>query len=211
MEGLVEQLTGLPSTLIYLVAAGLVLLETASLIGLTVPAEATLLLVGFLAFQGRLHLGVALVVMITAAATGDSLAFRSGRRYGPRLRASALGRRVGAARWARADALMTRYGARAMLPVRWVAFVRTLAPRLAGSSGVPYRRFLPWNLAGVASWVGVSIVAGYLAGESYRRMSVVLGGATGAVLVLIGIAVALVLIVRTPRRRARVGKTDLAG
>ncbi|MDP9792068.1 membrane protein DedA with SNARE-associated domain [Catenuloplanes nepalensis] len=201
MEALVEQLASLPPTLIYLVAAGLVLLETASLIGLTVPAEATLLLVGFLASQGRLHLGAALVVMITAAGVGDSLAFRSGRRYGPRLRASALGRRVGAARWARADALMTRHGARAMLPVRWVAFVRTLAPRLAGSSGLPYRRFLPWNLAGVVSWVGASILAGHLAGESYRRMSAVLGGATGAVLAVAGIVVATLLTVRALRRR----------
>ncbi|MDR7278059.1 membrane protein DedA with SNARE-associated domain [Catenuloplanes atrovinosus] len=201
MDGLVEPLAGLPATLVYLAAAGLVMVETASLIGLLLPAEATLLLVGFLAAQGRLHLGVALVSMITAAAVGDSLAFRAGRRYGPRLRATGPGRRVGAARWERADALMARYGGRAMLVARWVAFVRTLAPRLAGAGGLPYRRFLPWNLAGVAGWVGASVLAGYLAGESYRRMSAVLGGATGALLVLAVIAVALTPAGRALRRR----------
>ena len=201
MDGLVEPLAGLPPALICLVAAGLVLLETASLIGLVLPAEATLLLMGFLAFQGRVQLGVVLVAMITAAAAGDSLAFRAGRRYGPRVRAGRLGRRVGRERWERADAVMARHGGRAMLVVRWVAFVRTLGPRLAGSSGLPYRRFLPWNLAGVVSWVGVSVLAGFAAGESYRQMSAILGRATGGVLALLAAVLALVLIVRARRRR----------
>lgn len=196
MEGLVEGLAALPAGLIYLVAAGLLMLETASLAGLTVPAGAILLLVGFLAFEGRLHPGVALVAMITAAAAGDSLAFRAGRKYGPRLRASGLGRRVGARRWQRADELIARHGGRAMMIVRWVAFARTLAPRLAGSSGMPYRRFLPWNLAGVAGWTSTWVLAGYAAGESYRRLSAVLGQATGAVVVLLAAVVALALIGR---------------
>ncbi|WP_051797938.1 DedA family protein [Catenuloplanes japonicus] len=194
MEDLVERLASLPPALIYLVAAGLLALETGSLIGLTVPAGATLLLVGFLAFEGRLDLGVALVAMITAAAAGDSLAFRAGRRYGPRLRASGLGRRVGEARWRRADELIARHGGRAMMIVRWVAFARTLAPRLAGGSGMPYRCFLPWNLAGVAGWTTTWILAGYAAGESYRRLSAALGQATGAVVVLLA-AVAVVALI----------------
>ncbi|MFI5838330.1 DedA family protein [Catenuloplanes sp. NPDC051500] len=203
MEGLVDRLASLPPGLIYLVAAALLVLETGSLIGLTVPAEATLLLVGFLAFEGRLELGAALVAMITAAAAGDSLAFRAGRKYGPRLRASGLGRRVGEDRWRRADELIVRHGGAAMMLARWLAFVRTLAPRLAGSSGMRYRRFLPWNLAGVASWAGASILAGYAAGESYRRMSAVLGQATGVVLALIAAVVALTVIGRRLARARR--------
>ncbi|MEU8297394.1 DedA family protein [Micromonospora sp. NPDC048909] len=193
MHDLLTWLQGLPPLLIYLVAALIVAGETAVIFGLLVPGEATLLLVGFLAYAGTLRLAPVLLVMLAAAVTGDTLAFRAGRRYGPRLRASGLGARVGPERWQRADGLLNRLGGRGVLAARWVAFARTLVPRLAGAAGMPYRRFAPWNLAGVVSWVTASVLVGYLAGESYQTVSRLLGRATGAVLVLLAALVAVVL------------------
>ncbi|MFI6757692.1 DedA family protein [Micromonospora sp. NPDC050417] len=197
MHSVVTLLEQLPPLLVYLVAAALVGGETGLLVlGLLVPSEATLLLVGFLAYTGTLDLGTALVVMISSALLGDSVAFRSGRRHGPRLRASKWGQRIGARRWAKADEMLDRLGGRAVLAARWIAYARTLVPRLAGNAGMPYRRFAPWNLAGVVSWVGGSVVVGYLAGESYETVSSYLGKATGAVLVLLVAVVAIVLVGR---------------
>ncbi|GLY20489.1 hypothetical protein Misp04_02210 [Micromonospora sp. NBRC 101691] len=193
MHDLVNLLEHLPAELIYLVAALIVAGETALLIGLVAPGEATLLLVGFLSFTGTLRLGPAMLVMIAAAVLGDSLAYRSGRRYGPRLRASRWGARVGPQRWGRADAMLERLGGRGVFAARWVAFARTLVPRLAGAAGLPYRRFLPWNVGGVVTWVGGSVLVGYLAGESYETVSAYLGRATGAVLVLAGCVLVIVL------------------
>ncbi|WP_083802203.1 DedA family protein [Micromonospora sp. ATCC 39149] len=196
MRDLLNSVQGLPPLLVYLVAAAIVAGETAVIVGLLVPGEATLLLVGFLTYTGTLRLGPALLVMILAAVTGDTLAFRAGRRYGPRLRASGFGARVGPHRWRRADALLERLGGRGVCTARWVAFARTLAPRLAGAAGMPYRRFAPWNLAGVVTWVGGSVLAGNLAGESYETVSRLLGRATGVVLVLCGGVLAVVLVGR---------------
>ncbi|MFB6397299.1 VTT domain-containing protein, partial [Polymorphospora sp. 2-325] len=193
MHDLLMRLADLPPGLIYVVAAALVMGETALLLGLFVPAEGTLLLVGFLAYTGTLRLGPTLLIMITAAAVGDALAFRAGRRYGPRLRAGGFGARVGEERWARADRMLGRMGGRGIAGARWVAFARTLLPRLAGSTGMRYRRFAPWNLLGVVSWVGGSIVVGYLAGESYAAVSHYLGRATAAVLLMLVSVVAIVL------------------
>ncbi|MET7809068.1 DedA family protein [Micromonospora chersina] len=193
MPDLLNWLQGLPPLLIYLVAATIVAGETAVIFGLLVPGEATLLLVGFLAYAGTLRIIPALLAMTAAAVIGDTLAFRAGRRYGPKLRASGLGARIGPHRWRRADSLLDRLGGRGVLAARWVAFARTLAPRLAGAAGLPYRRFAPWNAAGVASWVGASVLAGYAAGESYERVSRLLGRATGAVLVLLVCLVGVVL------------------
>ncbi|MER7460706.1 DedA family protein [Micromonospora sp. NPDC126480] len=193
MHDLLTALQGLPPLLIYLVAALIVMAETAVIFGLLVPGEATLLLVGFLAYAGTLRLGPALLVMVAAAVIGDTLAFRAGRRYGPRLRASRFGARVGPHRWRRADALLGKVGGRGVFTARWVAFARTLVPRLAGAAGMPYRRFAPWNLGGVMTWVGGSVIAGNLAGESYEKVSHLLGRATGAVLVLLGAVVAVLL------------------
>lgn len=193
MHDLLTSLQGLPSLLIYVIAATIVAGETAVIFGLLVPGEATLLLVGFLAYAGTLRLVPALLVMIAAAVMGDTLAFRSGRRHGPRLRAGGLGARVGPERWARADAMLARLGGRGVFAARWVAFARTLVPRLAGAAGLPYRRFAPWNLAGVTTWVGGSVLLGYLAGESYETVSRLLGRATQVVLVLLAVLVAIVL------------------
>jgi membrane protein DedA with SNARE-associated domain len=196
VDGLLTLLEQLPALLVYIVAALIVAAETATVVGLLMPGEATLLLVGFLAYLGTLRLVPTLIVMVVAAVLGDALAFRSGRRYGPRIRASRLGQWVGEHRWVRADAMLHRLGGRGVLAARWVAFVRTLLPRLAGSAGMPYRRFAPWNLVGVATWVLASVLVGYLAGTSYATVSRVLGQATGAVLVLALAIVAIVLVGR---------------
>lgn len=196
MDELLGVVEYLPPTLIYVVTALVVFSETGLIVGLVMPGEATLLLVGFLTYAGTLRLAPAMLLMIVAALAGDAWAFRSGRRHGPRLRASRVGVWVGAQRWERADSMLHRLGGRGVAAARWVAFVRTLAPRLAGSAGMPYRRFAPWNLAGVATWVGASVLAGYLAGTSYRTVSDILGRATGAVLLFVVAVVAIVLIGR---------------
>jgi membrane protein DedA with SNARE-associated domain len=193
MSDLLSLLEALPPVLIYIVAAVLVATETAVIVGLVLPAEATLVTVGFLAYLGTLRLAPAIGVMIGAALVGDALAFRSGRRHGARLRASRVGVRVGEERWRKADAMVNRLGGRAMFGSRWLAFVRTLAPRLAGTAGMPYKRFAPWNAAGVVTWVGASVLVGYLAGESYETVSGYLGKATGAVLILLAAIVGIVL------------------
>jgi undecaprenyl-diphosphatase len=196
MDELLSAVEHLPPALIYVVTALVVWSETGLIVGLVMPGEATLLLVGFLSYLGTLRLVPATLLMIVAALAGDAWAFRNGRRYGPRVRASRLGVWVGPQRWEKADGMLHRLGGRGVAGARWVAFVRTLAPRLAGSAGMPYRRFAPWNLAGVATWVGASVLAGYLAGTSYRTVSDILGRATGAVLLLALAVIAIVLVGR---------------
>jgi membrane protein DedA with SNARE-associated domain len=196
VDAVLTLLEQLPPLLVYVVAGVIVAAETGTIVGLLLPGEATLLLVGFLAYLGTLRLAPTLVVMIAAALVGDAVAFRSGRRHGPRVRASRLGQRVGEHRWGRADAMLHRLGGRGVFGARWIAFVRTLLPRLAGSAGMPYRRFAPWNLVGVVSWVSASVLVGYLAGTSYETVSRILGRATGAVLVLVVAVVAIVLVGR---------------
>ncbi|MDG4826949.1 VTT domain-containing protein [Asanoa sp. WMMD1127] len=193
MVDLLTRLADLPPAVIYVIAFTLIAGETAVLLGLVFPAEATLLLVGFLSFTGTLDLRLSLALMVVAGLVGDSLAFRAGRRYGERLREGRWGERVGAARWAKAEGLLHRTGGRGILVARFVAFARTLVPRLAGAAGMPYRRFVIWNAPGVTLFVGASVLVGYLAGESYETVSEYLGKATGAVLILLGTIIAIVI------------------
>jgi undecaprenyl-diphosphatase len=189
VTGLVEVLERLPPAVVLVVAFLLVLGETGVIAGLLFPVEVTLLFVGSLAYLGELPLGPVLVLMFAAAAAGDALALRGGRRYGPRVRASRLGARIGQPRWERADRLLRRFGGRSAFVARWVPFVRTILPRLAGSAGLRYRQFAPWNVAGVVTAVGFPVVSGYLAGASIERMAEISGRATAAVVAAVVLAV----------------------
>lgn len=192
-DSTVELLQLLPPVAVLLVAVVLVAGETGTIFGLFFPVEITLLTVGFLAYVGELPLVPVFLLMIVAAAAGDALALRSGHRYGERVRASRLGTWVGAERWARADRILHRFGGRSAFVARWAPFVRTVLPRLAGSAGMPYRTFAPWNYAGVVTAVGSSVVLGFLAGASYQRVAEALGRATTGLLLLAVVVVAIVL------------------
>jgi membrane protein DedA with SNARE-associated domain len=196
VAGFLTHLTHWPPLVIYLVAGVVVASETATILGLAAPGEITLLTVGFLCYFGTLHLAIAVPVMIVFALVGDSVGYLEGRRLGPRLRATRLGRRVGDHRWEKADTLLLKHGGRAVFLARFIAFARTLVPRLAGVSGLPYREFLPWNAAGVACVAGGTVVVGYLAGRSYDTVTSVFGRASTAVLLFVLLVVAIVLIGR---------------
>lgn len=194
MSGVLTVLELLPPLAVLAVAVVLVAGETGLIVGLFFPVEITLMFVGFLTYLGDLPFTPVLLLMIAAAMTGDALALRSGRRYGPRVRASRFGRWIGEHRWGRADRVLHRLGGRSAFVARWVPFVRTLLPRLAGSAGMPYRRFVAWNLAGVVTAVGSSVALGYLAGASFARAAEALGRATAAVAILLAVTVAIVLV-----------------
>ncbi|MFC7545845.1 DedA family protein [Plantactinospora sp. GCM10030261] len=185
---LIDWLGGLPPAGVYLVAAVLLAAEVGILLGVAVPAATTMLTVGALAHSGRLDLGTVLIVCVAAAFAGDQLGFVEGRLAGDRVRRGRLGRRIGADRWARADELLMRRGGPAVLVGRWMAVVRTIVPRVAGAAGLPYRRFVAYNAAGVVVWVPGTVLLGYAGGASYARLpgvptwACVLGAATLAVL-----------------------------
>jgi membrane protein DedA with SNARE-associated domain/membrane-associated phospholipid phosphatase len=191
-----EWLTTVPPAAAYAVAALLVFAETGLIVGLVLPGEVTLLFVGFLCSLGTMNPWFAGATLIVAGLAGDSIAFVEGKRLGRRIEASRLGRWVGEDRWARTDALLDRHGGRAVFLGRYVAFARTLMPRLAATAGMPYRRFLPWDVLGVTTQVVASIALGYAAGGSYLLAAEVMGRATGAFLLLLLVIVALVVFGR---------------
>jgi len=193
---LIGALGDLPPLAVYTVAAALVFAETGLLVGLVLPGEVTLLFVGFLTYTGTLRPLPAVVVLSLAALAGDGLAYAEGRRVGPRLRDGRFGRWVGERRWRRTEKFLARHGGRAVCLARFVAFARTLTPRLAAMSGLAYRRFLAWDALGVTVQVAGSVALGYLAGNSYERVAEIFGRATGALFLLALVIAALVVFGR---------------
>jgi hypothetical protein len=83
-------------------------LEAPAFLGLVLPGELALVLGGVLASQDRVPLAAALAAGTAGALAGDSAGYWIGRRLGPRLLATRLGRRVGPARLHRVESLLLR-------------------------------------------------------------------------------------------------------
>ncbi|HTA16952.1 MAG TPA: VTT domain-containing protein [bacterium] len=61
----------------------------------------------------------------------------------------------------RTEALFKRWGAFAVVVGRWVPFVRTGAPLLAGVTRMSYAEYVPFNIVGALSWVWSMVLVGY--------------------------------------------------
>lgn len=176
-------------------------LEAPAFLGLVLPGELALLLGGVLAQQGRIPLGGALAVGVAGALAGDSVGYWIGRRWGPRLLSSPLGRRVGAARLRKVESLLLRGGGWALVVGRGTAGARVVLPGLAGMLGLRYRTFALWTGAAASVWATAHVLLGYLAGAGWRHIHHLTGrvglALTGAVLV----ALTVVWLLRRPARR----------
>ena len=199
MAHLLGRLLDSPGWLVLLVAGGLVFAEDALFVGFVLPGETAAILGGVAARLGHVSLPAVLVVVCSAAIVGDSVGYEVGRVLGPRvLQSPRLGRHH--ARLHDAQELLARRGGSAVFLGRWVAFFRAVMPALAGSARMPYPKFLSWNALGGLVWGIVVVLAGYLAGASYKAVEQWLGKGAAVVVALIVIAGIVVWRVRVYRK-----------
>lgn len=202
MSSLLANLVHFHGPLAYLLVGLLAFGESAAFLGMVLPGETALLFGGVLAAHGSVSLPAMVAVGVLAAIAGDSVGYETGRRFGPGLKASRTGRRIGAARWARAEAMLQRAGGKAVFAARFVAVIRALMPTLAGMGRLPYRRFVAWNAAGGLVWGAGFVLLGYAAAGSISVIDRYLR--LGWVPLVVGIA--LFLLVRRLRHRRADGK-----
>ena len=148
---------------LYVIAGALAFAEAAILVGMVLPGETALLVAGVFcnAKYGNLRLEIMIPVAIVCAVAGDSVGYEFGKRFGPPLRRSRLGRWVGEPRWQTVDGFIHRHGGKAVLLGRLTALLRALMPSMAGMSGMRYRTFLVWNAAGGIIWATGCVLLGY--------------------------------------------------
>src|SRR5437870_3766497 len=172
----------------YVLLFALTALEASAFVGLFVPGETALLLGGFLSYQGKLNLFLVIVVTVIGGILGDSAGYEIGRHLGDRMKRTWLGRKIGEDRWDRARTYVRKKGAKAVLLGRFVGILRALVPAVAGDSRMPYPKFLLWNVIGALVWGPSVVVAGYLAGRSWRALETYLsrGGFTLFALTVLG-------------------------
>ncbi len=177
-----------------------VFMESGVLIGLFLPGDSLLITAGIFAANGDLPMAALLPLVFVAAAAGDSVGYAFGRRAGPALYRRESSRFFKREHLDRATKFYERRGGTAIVLARFVPIVRTLAPIVAGATGMNYRRFVSFNLIGALLWgVGVTTL-GYVLGKSIPDLE-------RYILLIIGVVVGLSLIppvievVRSRRRK----------
>lgn len=171
MSGLASHLLGLPPWAALVAVFALPALESSAFVGFIFPGELALLLGGVIASQGRVPLAAVLVAGVAGAAAGDSIGYAVGRRWGRRLVNGTVGRLVRPHRLDRAEAYLAERGGSAVFYGRFTATLRVLVPGLVGMSGLRYRTFLVFNVAGAVVWGCMSVTLGYLGGASWRHVA----------------------------------------
>ena len=191
----------------YLLVGALAFFETGAFIGLVAPGETALLLGGLVAGQGRIDVLTMIAIVWAAAVAGDLTSFYLGRRLGRAFMVKHGARvQITEERLRQVERFFDRHGGKAILIGRFVGLVRAIAPFLAGSSGMPLRRFLPYDVIGAGLWGSSFVLLGYVFWQSFSQLVAYAKKgalALGAVIVL---AVAIVWVVRwlrDPDNRAR--------
>ncbi|MBW4041526.1 MAG: DedA family protein [Acidobacteria bacterium] len=144
--------------------------ETSLFIGLLVPGDSIVLLTAT-AGRGAGDWLLLVLVVVAGSLGGETLGFVIGRSFGPRLRASRLGRRIGERHVLRAERWLDRRGGVAILLSRFLPVMHALIPVTVGASSYPYRRFIAWTAPACVMWAALYVSVGQAAGSSYRALS----------------------------------------
>jgi membrane protein DedA with SNARE-associated domain len=167
------------------------LCETSILLGLIVPGD-TIVLVSATAVNGPVEFVALAIAVIVGSLCGESIGFALGKYYGPRIRSSRLGQRIGERNWVRAETYLERRGGLAVAISRFLPVFHSIVPVVVGSSAMRYRTFIAWTAPACALWALTYISVGAFAAGSYRQLE---GQLHWAGLIFVGIIlVALVAI-----------------
>lgn len=193
----VSQLSG---GAVYAVLCVLVFVECALLLGFLLPGDTVLVAGGLLAARrgSGVDLPTLLAAVIASAVAGEAVGYLVGRRLGRPLLLRWASRRGEAHALARTEHLVERYGALALVSARFIPWVRTFAPLVAGAARMPAGIFALANLAGGVCWAGGLVVAGWSAHALPPAGRAILAGVLGTV-----VLVALAGAVLGRRRRGR--------
>ena len=139
--------------IVYFVMFATLFLENGLLPASFLPGDSLLLLAGALIGKGVMDFAPTMVILTSAASLGCWLSYLQGRWLG--------NTRVVKGWLAQLPHKYDRHGLLALLAGRFLAFVRTLLPTMAGISGLSNRRFQFFNWLSALLWVGVVTTLGY--------------------------------------------------
>jgi len=143
----------------------IIFVETGLVVMPFLPGDSLLFVVGALCGAGMINLPLTLVLLTAAAILGDQCNYTIGRHFGPRVFQWEDSRWFNKRAFDQAHAFYEEYGGITIVLARFMPFLRTFAPFVAGVAQMTRSKFTMYNVAGGVLWVGGITAAGYLFGN----------------------------------------------
>ena len=139
--------------------------ETGLVVFPFLPGDSILFIAGTVVAAGDLNIHLLAALLVAAAVLGDSLNYAVGHYIGPRIFDKPDSRWFRQDHLRRTQAFYDKFGGVTIIIGRFIPIIRTFAPFLAGVAGMPYRKFLSYNVIGGLFWIASLLYAGYLFGN----------------------------------------------
>jgi membrane-associated protein len=143
----------------------IIFVETGVVVMPFLPGDSLLFVVGALCGVGLMSYPVACSVLLAAAVLGDQCNYTIGRYFGPKVFKWENSRFFNKAAFDRSHNFYERYGGITIIVARFMPFLRTFAPFVAGVSAMSRAKFGLYNVAGALLWVFGICTAGYFLGS----------------------------------------------
>ena len=143
----------------------IVFTETGVVVMPFLPGDSLLFVVGTLCGAGLMSLPLTMGLLVAAAILGDQTNYSIGRYFGPRVFQWENSRLFNRNAFNQAHAFYERYGGITIILARFMPFIRTFAPFVAGVAEMNRARFTAFNVIGALIWVVGLTLAGYWFGN----------------------------------------------
>ena len=139
--------------------------ETGVVVFPFLPGDSLLFIVGALCGAGLMNLPLSIALLWAAAVLGNQTNYTIGRHIGPRVFQWPNSRLFNKAAFEQAHAFYEKYGGITIVIARFMPFVRTFAPFVAGVAQMTRSKFSFYDITGGGLWVGGLVVTGYFFGN----------------------------------------------
>ncbi|MFG2953499.1 DedA family protein [Streptomyces sp. NPDC048291] len=172
--------------------------------GVPAPGETILIAAGVYAGAGELNVVAVAVIAFAAAVVGDNIGYLIGH-TGGRAFVHRWGRYVFVTpeRFRKAEEFFARHGGKIVVVARFVEGLRQVNGIIAGTSGMPWPRFLVFNALGAALWVGLWTSLAYVTGTHITAVYDEISRYQLYALIALGALVAALVLRHLLRRRHR--------
>jgi len=150
---------------VYLLLFVIIFCETGLVVTPFLPGDSLLFIAGTLSAGGGIDVHLIAVLLVAAAALGNTVNYSIGRFIGPKVFHWEESRLFNRRALDRAHAFYEKHGGKTIVITRFVPILRTFAPFVAGIARMTYLSFTAYNLAGALAWVLSLLYAGYWFGN----------------------------------------------
>jgi membrane-associated protein len=150
---------------VYALLFAIIFVETGLVVMPFLPGDSLLFVVGAMCGVGLMNLPLVMGLLLVAAVLGDQTNYTIGRYFGPKVFQWENSRWFNKRAFEQAHGFYERHGGVTIIIARFMPFIRTFAPFVAGVAEMTRPKFMLFNIVGAVLWVVGLTLAGYLFGN----------------------------------------------